>query len=234
MPARLIWPGNKNGIFVHVFKLWNMTFTSYVFPPRKAEIANSLTHGLGVLFSIAVIFAISFDSSIPDNHRFSLYVFACSMLLMYTVSTVYHATKTIERKRHLRLFDHISIYFLIAGTYTPFILFCLQGAVKWLFFSIVWGIVLFGILYKLFWWGRYPKISLWIYLGMGWIIVFVIKPLLATLSLEGFIWLMIGGFFYSVGTWFYAHKRPFYNHAVWHLFVLAGSASHLMAVLSIR
>ena len=211
-----------------------MTGTSYVFPPRKAEIANSITHGLGVLFSIAVLGLITFSVSIPDSHRFSLYVFAFSMLLMYAISTVYHATKTLERKRVLRLFDHISIYFLIAGTYTPFIMLCLNGTVKWMFFTVVWGIVLFGILYKLFWWGRYPKLSLWIYLGMGWIVVFVIKPMLNTLPVEGFIWLMVGGFFYSVGTWFYSHKKPLYNHAVWHLFVLAGSASHLLAIMSIR
>lgn len=211
-----------------------MTVTSYVFPPRKAEIANSITHGLGVLFSIAVLWTITFSASIPLTHRFSLYVFAFSMLLMYTISTVYHATKTLGRKRVLRLFDHISIYFLIAGTYTPFIMLCLNGWVKWTFFSIVWGIVLFGILYKLFWWGRYPKLSLWIYLGMGWIVVFVIKPMLNTLPVEGFIWLMVGGFFYSVGTWFYSHKKPLYNHAVWHFFVLAGSASHLLAILSIQ
>ena len=211
-----------------------MTGTSYVFPPRKAEIANSITHGLGVLFSIAVLWTITFSASIPVNHRFSLYVFAFSMLLMYFISTVYHATKPLERKRVLRLFDHISIYFLIAGTYTPFIMLCLNGTVKWTFFTVVWGIVLFGILYKLFWWKRYPKLSLWIYLGMGWIVVFVINPMLNTLPVEGFIWLMVGGFFYSVGTWFYSHKKPLYNHAVWHLFVLTGSASHLLAIMSIR
>jgi len=211
-----------------------MTGTSYVFPPRKAEIVNSITHGLGVVFSIAVLWTIFFSASIPVSHRFSLYVFAFSMLLMYSISTVYHATKPLEKKRVLRLFDHISIYFLIAGTYTPFIMLCLNGMVKWTFFTVVWGIVLFGVLYKLFWWKRYPKLSLWIYLGMGWIVVFVIKPMLNTLPIEGFIWLMVGGFFYSVGTWFYSHKKPLYNHAVWHLFVLAGSASHLLAIMSIR
>jgi len=211
-----------------------MTTTPYTFPPRKAEIANSLTHALGIFFSLIVILLVLFGSSAPNNHRFSVLIFALCMMEMYCVSTIYHATKNIEYKTLMRLFDHISIYFLIAGTYTPFILLCLTGTLKWLFFGIIWGIVALGIIYKLFWWKRHPKISLYIYLAMGWIIVFVVKPIYQTLPFEGFMWLMIGGAFYSLGTIFYAKRKPLYNHAIWHFFVLGGSISHFFAVMTIR
>jgi len=212
-----------------------MTPNPYIFPPRKAEIANSFTHGLGILFSLTVIVVLllgSLNSSF--SNRFSLFIFALSMLIMYSVSTIYHATKNTEQKTVLRLFDHISIYFLIAGTYTPFILLCLHGNLKWVFFCIIWGIVMLGIIYKLVWWKQHPKLSLYIYLAMGWIIVFIIKPMYQSLPTESFVWLIAGGIFYSVGTIFYANRKPLYNHAIWHLFVLAGSVSHFLAVITIR
>jgi hemolysin III len=206
---------------------------SYVFPPRKAEIANSITHGLGFLFSLGVIVVMFFSPSVPSGNRISLLIFGCCMAEMYGVSTVYHAMKSLPRKRLLRLFDHISIYFLIAGTYTPFILLCLHGVQKWLFLSVVWGIVLLGIVYKLVWWRKYPRLSLYIYLAMGWMVVFFIKPVYTTLPANGFVWLIAGGLFYSAGTFFYANRRPVYNHAVWHLFVLGGSICHFLSVMSI-
>lgn len=211
-----------------------MASDSYIFPPRKAEIANSVTHALGILFSVNVLFALFFSAAIPSGHRFSLLVFAFCMLEMYGVSTIYHWVKPIELKKVLRLFDHISIYFLIAGTYTPFILLCLRGSLQYLLLSVIWGIVILGIVYKLAWWQRYPKISLYIYLSMGWIIVFVIQPVYEALPLAGFVWLIAGGLLYSFGTIFYANRKPLYNHAVWHLFVLGGSVCHFMALLSIR
>jgi hemolysin III len=207
-----------------------MSTNSYIFPPRKAEIANGITHAFGILFGVGVLIASFAISGIPIVHRIGLLVFACCMLEMYCVSTTYHFEKKMERKVLLRLLDHISIYFLIAGTYTPFILICLSGSVKWIFLGITWGIVVLGTIYKLFWWKRFPKISLYLYLAMGWMVVFIIKPMYQTLSLEGFIWLIAGGLSYSVGTIFYANSKPLYNHAIWHLFVLGGSIGHFMAI----
>lgn len=206
---------------------------SYTFPPRKAEIANSITHAAGIIFSVSVVFEVFFSPAILSGNRFGLLIFAFCMFEMYSVSTIYHWVKPVELKKNLRLFDHISIYFLIAGTYTPFILLCLQGALKYWFLAIIWGIVIFGIVYKLAWWKKYPKLSLYIYLSMGWIIVFIIKPVYMALPLEGFLWLIAGGLLYSFGTIFYANRKPLYNHAVWHLFVLGGSICHFMAILSI-
>jgi channel protein, hemolysin III family len=206
---------------------------SYTFPSRKAEIANSATHALGIIFSICAIFLLFRNTTSLPDARFSLLIFACCMFEMYSMSTIYHWVQSVKLKTTLRLFDHISIYFLIAGTYTPFILLCLQGALKYWFLAIIWGIVLFGIVYKMVWWKKYPKLSLYIYLAMGWLIVFFIKPVYAALPADGFIWLIAGGLSYSIGTIFYANRKPLYNHAIWHLFVLGGSACHFMAILSI-
>lgn len=210
-----------------------MSSNTYIFPPRKAEIANSITHALGVIFSVIAVSLLFRSSAIISENRFSLLVFAFCMFEMYSVSTVYHWVKPEKLKTILRLFDHISIYFLIAGTYTPFILLCLQGSLKWLLLSVIWGIVILGIVYKLVWWKKHPKLSLYIYLSMGWIIVFFIRPVYEALSLEGFLWLIAGGVLYSAGTIFYANRKPLYNHAVWHLFVLGGSICHFISILSI-
>ncbi|MDP4203961.1 MAG: hemolysin III family protein [Bacteroidota bacterium] len=210
-----------------------MSSTTYIFPPRKAEIANSITHAFGIIFSVVAILLLFRSSAMISENRFGILAFAFCMFEMYSVSTIYHWVKPIKLKTTLRLFDHISIYFLIAGTYTPFILLCLQGSLKWLLLSVIWGIVILGIVYKLMWWKKHPKLSLYIYLAMGWIIVFFIRPVYETLSIEGFLWLIGGGALYSFGTIFYANRKPLYNHAVWHLFVLGGSICHFISILSI-
>ncbi|GAT63124.1 PAQR family membrane homeostasis protein TrhA [Paludibacter jiangxiensis] len=210
-----------------------MSSTTHVFPPRKAEIANSITHAFGIIFSTIAILLLFRSSAMISETRFGILAFAFCMFEMYSVSTIYHLVKPIKLKTTLRLFDHISIYFLIAGTYTPFILLCLQGSLKWLLLSVIWGIVVLGIVYKLVWWKQHPKLSLYIYLAMGWIIVFFIRPVYEALSFEGFLWLIGGGVLYSIGTIFYANRKPLYNHAVWHLFVLGGSICHFISILSI-
>ncbi|MTK54643.1 hemolysin III family protein [Paludibacter sp.] len=210
-----------------------MSSTTYVFPPRKAEIANSITHAFGIIFSVIAVFLLFRSTAMISETRFGILAFAFCMFEMYSVSTIYHWVKPIKLKTTLRLFDHISIYFLIAGTYTPFILLCLQGSLKWVLLSVIWGIVILGIVYKLVWWKKHPKLSLYIYLAMGWIIVFFIRPVYEALSLEGFLWLIAGGVLYSIGTIFYANRKPLYNHAVWHLFVLGGSACHFISILTI-
>jgi hemolysin III len=210
-----------------------MSSNPYIFPPRKAEIANSITHAFGIIFSIIAVLLLFRSSAMISETRFGILAFAFCMFEMYSVSTIYHWVKPIKLKTTLRLFDHISIYFLIAGTYTPFILLCLQGSLKWVLLSVIWGIVALGIVYKLVWWEKHPKLSLYIYLAMGWIIVFFIRPVYEALSLEGFLWLIAGGVLYSTGTIFYANRKPLYNHAVWHLFVLGGSICHFISILSI-
>lgn len=207
-----------------------MSTDTYIFPPRKAEIANGITHAFGILFGVGVLIASFSSPHISSIHRIGLLVFACCMLEMYCVSTTYHFEQKNRRKIFLRLMDHISIYFLIAGTYTPFILTCLSGYAQWLFLGIIWGIVVLGTIYKLLWWKRFPKISLYLYLAMGWMVVFFIKPMYQTLPFEGFVWLIAGGVSYSVGTIFYAKSKPLYNHAIWHVFVLGGSIFHFMAI----
>lgn len=206
----------------------------YVFPSRKAELANALTHGLGILFSMAVFITISMNTGRVFIHQFSLVVFASSMFLMYVASTTYHTISSIPLKKLFRLFDHINIYFLIAGTYTPFLLLCVKGSLGWLFFCIVWGVALCGIVYKLCWWQRHPRWSLFIYLGMGWLVVFIARPMFHTLSSAGWFWLLMGGACYTLGTVFYSWKSKTYTHAVWHLFVLGGSVSHFIAVMQIN
>lgn len=206
---------------------------TYQFPSRKAETANSITHAFGVVLSVCVAIGLLLHPEISSGSRFGLWVFAVCMFEMYSISTIYHWVEPIGLKRVLRLFDHISIYFLIAGTYTPFLLLCLQQPLNYLFLSIIWGAVLLGIIYKLVWWNKYPKLSLYIYLAMGWIVVFIIQPVYTALPTGGFLWLIAGGLSYSIGTVFYANRKPLYNHAVWHLFVLGGTACHFLAILTI-
>jgi hemolysin III len=152
------------------------------------------------------------------------------MLLLYSSSTLYHGIAEPNRKSKVRFFDHISIYFLIAGSYTPFLLISVGGKLGWWFFGIIWLVALVGVVYKLFWWKKYPKISLYLYLGMGWVVLFIVKPLFQSLSLESIIGLILGGIFYSAGTIFYSMKTKAYSHVIWHIFVLMGSASHFFAV----
>lgn len=207
--------------------------SAYIFPPRKAEVANGITHGLGILFSLSVItLAVLFPSESAVKQT-SMLIFASCMMAMYSVSTIYHLETRFDKKVILRLLDHISIYFLIAGTYTPFIRLCLSGTIQWIFLCLIWAIAILGVFYKLFLWKRFPKVSLFFYLTMGWMVVFFIRPIYETMSFSGFMWLIIGGLFYSGGTYFYSKDKKLYNHAVWHLFVLAGSACHFEAIATI-
>jgi len=206
----------------------------YIFPSRKSELANALTHSLGIIFSIAVFIVVTYNSKFSVNQKFPLYVFAICMFLLYLSSTIYHSIKNIELKILFRLFDHINIYFLIAGSYTPFLLLCVKGFLGWFFFGVLWTVAIMGIFYKIFLWKKYPKYSLYIYIGMGWLLVFVAKPMYDTFSIMGWMWLLIGGLSYTFGTIFYSWKSKPYTHAIWHLFVLAGSVCHFMAVLYIK
>jgi hemolysin III len=192
-----------------------------------------LTAGLGI---VACAFAIPWLAwvSFGDPWRFgTALVFGFTALSMFVTSVIYHWAERPELKVVLRKLDHSAIYLLIAGTYTPFALVAMGGVWGWTLFGVAWAIALFGVAAKTTIGFRFPKLSLGLYLGMGWIAVFATKPLVASLTPEQLIWLIAGGLFYTGGVPFYVWKSKRYTHAVWHLFVLAGAACHFVAVLSV-
>jgi len=199
----------------------------------KEELANSLTHGLGILFGIVAICLMISLSVISGGsiQILSTALFGSALLLMYTCSTLYHAVQHEKTKSLLRIFDHISIYILIAGTYTPFLLLGIKGMYGWVLFIIIWVIALFGIFFKVFFTHRFPKLSLVLYLLMGWVAIFMGQTLYETLDRAVLILLVAGGFSYTIGTFFYIQKRMLYAHAIWHIFVLSGTSVHFVAVL---
>ncbi|MCH8516188.1 MAG: hemolysin III family protein [Cyclobacteriaceae bacterium] len=199
----------------------------------EQELANSLTHGVGILFgvvaiSLMVTFAVLYGGAIEI---FAVSLFGGAVLLLYTFSTLYHAIQHPSTKKILRIFDHISIYFLIAGTYTPFLLIGLKGTLGWVMFGLVWTIAHAGMFFKVFYTARFPRLSLILYLGMGWIAVFMVKPLYETLDPAILGLILGGGAFYTLGTIFFVNKKLKYAHAIWHLFVLAGTITHFIGVM---
>jgi hemolysin III len=157
-------------------------------------------------------------------------VFTATLILLYTASTLYHVARSPEVKRRLKILDHASIYLLIAGSYTPFALVGLRGGWGWSLFGVSWGLALCGVIFKLFFAGRFKLISTLIYLGMGWMVVIAIGPLIRELDAPVLFWLFAGGVAYTGGTVFYMNRRLAFSHAVWHGFVLAGSLCHAVAV----
>jgi hemolysin III len=201
---------------------------------HREEMANAITHGVGALASAAagaVLVTLAAQSG-TRMQQVSAIVFCGSLLLLYTASTLYHAIPTQAIKRKLKVCDHCAIYMLIAGTYTPFALIGLRGTVGWWLFGVAWGLATIGIVFKLFFTGRFKLFSTIVYIGMGWMAVFAIRPMLVKIPVSSLIWLLAGGIAYTAGTVFYHNERLRYSHAVWHLFVLAGSACHFVAVLS--
>ncbi|HEX2206436.1 MAG TPA: hemolysin III family protein [Longimicrobium sp.] len=197
------------------------------------ELANALTHGAGVVAALAgaavlIVAAASYGGA---REIVSSAVFGATLVLLYTASTVYHAERRPEVKARLKVFDHCAIYLLIAGTYTPFTLIGLRGGWGWSLFGVAWGLAVAGVVFKLFFTGRFPRVSTGIYVGMGWMIVIAIQPMLERLSPVTLAWLVAGGLAYTGGTVFYHGRKP-YAHAVWHLFVLAGSVCHFAAVMT--
>ena len=196
------------------------------------EKINVITHAIGLLLSIAalVLLIIHASSNGSARHIVSFTIFGASMILLYSASTLYHYSQTPNIRRKLNILDHASIYVLIAGTYTPFTLVTLKGALGWTVFGITWGIALVGVFLKLFYTGKYDKISTIAYVAMGWIIIFAVKPLIENLPLNGLYWLLAGGIFYTIGAILYSIKKIKFNHAIFHIFVLLGSFSHFMAI----
>lgn len=199
---------------------------------KNEEFLNTLTHGLGIAASlVGGAGLITMTAIYGDGWQLvGSIVFSASLVLLYSASTLYHAAKQTVLKKRLRIFDHASIYILIAGTYTPFMLVGLRGGWGWSLIGIVWGLAIVGVIAKLFLTGRFNKTSTAIYLAMGWLAIFAIGPLMNALPTSTLVWMAAGGLFYTIGTVFYLSRRIPYAHAIWHLFVLAGSACHFAAV----
>lgn len=196
------------------------------------EFANIVTHGLGLVASVAAgAVLITLASLTRDPWQIAgASVYVASLVLLYAASTLFHAARSPRLKGRLRVFDHCAIFGLIAGTYTPFTLGPMRGGWGWTLFGLAWGMALAGIVMKLFWTGRFPLLSTLFYLSMGWMVVLAARPLYLTLPGTVIVWIVAGGLLYSIGTIFYLGRRR-YSHAVWHLFVLAGSACHYVAVV---
>lgn len=197
------------------------------------EIANSVTHGVGVLLSICGLVVLVNLAATHGNvwHIVGSSIFGSTLILLYLASTLYHSIPAPRAKKTLRLLDHVAIYLLIAGTYTPFLLVNLRGPWGWSLFALVWSVALTGIILKVSPLGHKPGLSLTLYLFLGWIILIAIKPLLSYLDPAGIRLLVAGGIAYTAGVIFYGWHRLPYNHAIWHLFVLTGSCFHFFAVL---
>jgi len=198
----------------------------------KEEKINVLTHAFGLLLSVIALILLIVKASFFGTiwHVVSFTIFGSSLIILYTASTIYHNSKNLKLRTRLNIFDHASIYVLIAGTYTPFTLVTLNGKTGWWIFGITWIFALIGIILKLFFTGRYDKLSTLMYVFMGWIIVFAIKPLIQNLPIEGIWWLFAGGISYTLGAILYSFDKIKYNHAIFHVFVLVGSFCHFVSI----
>ena len=196
------------------------------------EKINIISHAIGLILSIVALVLLVTYAYLHGNilHVACFAIFGVSLIILYAASTFYHSAKKPELRSRLKIFDHASIYVLIAGTYTPFTLVTLNSTIGWVIFGTVWGLALSGIILKLFFTGKYNLISTVMYILIGWVIVFAIKPLIDNLPLEGLLWLFAGGISYTFGAIIYSIKKIKFNHAIFHIFVLIGSFCHFMAV----
>jgi len=196
------------------------------------ENINIISHAIGfILSSVALVLLVRHASLDGDVwHIVSFSIFGSSLIILYAASTFYHSTKKPALRNRLKIIDHASIYVLIAGTYTPFTLVTLKGPIGWVIFGTSWGLALTGIILKLFFTGRYNLASTIMYVLMGWIIVFAMKPLINNLPVEGLRWLVAGGIAYTAGAILYSIKKIKFNHAIFHVLVLTGSFCHFMSV----
>ncbi|HET7535444.1 MAG TPA: hemolysin III family protein [Candidatus Didemnitutus sp.] len=198
----------------------------------REEIAHAVTHGVGAALGVAgLVLLVVWSARFGDAwHVTSSAIFGTTLVLLYTTSTLYHSFRGERVKTLLRKFDHAAIFLLIAGTYTPFMLVTLRGAWGWSLFGVVWGLAVVGVALKFWFAGRFRVVSTIVYLAMGWLVLLAFKPLVAALPRAGLVWLFAGGACYSAGTIFYLWKKLPYHHAVWHVWVLAGSVCHWIAV----
>lgn len=198
----------------------------------REELWSALTHGLGALLSLVAGAVLITLAALWGNawQLGSAIVFGVSLLLLYVASTLYHAIPHQTAKARLKIFDHCAIFVLIAGTYTPFTLIGLRGHGGWWLFAAIWTLAAIGVVFKLFFTGRFKGLSTLIYIGMGWIVIFAIKPMVSQVGAVTLAWLFAGGIAYTAGTIFYMSRRIPYAHAIWHVFVLIGSVCHFVAV----
>jgi len=196
------------------------------------ERVNVISHGIGLLLSIIALFFLIYKSVKygSDYHIFSAVVFGISLILLYTASTLYHNSTKEKLRKRLNVFDHASIFILIAGSYTPFLLISLRGTLGWRFFIFIWIVAFIGVVLKLFFFGKYSILSTIMYVLMGWVIVFVIKTLINSMGINGVYWLFAGGILYTIGAIIYSINKIKMNHAIFHIFVLLGSISHFISI----
>jgi len=195
------------------------------------ELWNAASHGLGILLGVVgLVLLLVYDSEKTAYSTFSIIVYSLSIIVLFAASTIYHAVTHESWKETCRKIDHISIYFLIAGTYTPVALISLEASSGWYLFWTVWSIAAFGTLLKIFFTGRYEILSLLLYLIMGWLIVVDLNNLLEQQTSLGITLLLLGGAFYTIGILFYAIRKIPYNHVIWHFFVLGGSIAHFFFI----
>jgi len=198
----------------------------------REEVANIVTHGLGVVLSIVALW-LMVAYAVRDfeiGRVIAASIFGGTLILMYLMSTLYHSFRDPKLKQLFRLLDHSSIYLLIAGSYTPFTLLVLEGAWRWTMLSIVWSLAVAGVVFKIFFIKRFHLVSTALYVAMGWVVLIAIKPLLEATPLGAMVWLTAGGLLYTGGVVFYLWNKLPYNHAIWHVFVMGGSFSHFCAV----
>jgi hemolysin III len=212
-------------------ELMNEIEQAKFYTPAEERI-NILSHAAGLILSIVGLMLLLGHATLNGNmwHVVSFGIFGASLIMLYASSTFYHSAKNQDLRNRLRIIDHAAIYILIAGTYTPFALVTLKGSTGWVIFGVAWGLAVSGITLKLFFTGKYELLSTMMYVFMGWVIIFAVKPLIQNLSTEGIAWLLAGGIAYTVGAIIYSFKKIKFNHAIFHVFVLIGSISHFVSV----
>ena len=197
------------------------------------EIAHSITHGIGVGLSIAgLVILVVMAARRGDAYQIvSFSIYGATLIILYLASTLYHGFRHPRVKQVFRIIDHASIFLLIAGTYTPFLIVGIRGPLGWTLLAIVWGLAVLGVSFKALFIHRFQKLSVLAYIMMGWLCVVAFKEMLENIPMDGLIWLGVGGAAYTVGVIFYALRKIPYMHAIWHIFVLGGSICHYFAVL---
>jgi hemolysin III len=200
---------------------------------RMEEVANSVTHGIGLAASVVGAFVLIGTSYVHGDawHVGGCTIFALTCILLYLASTVYHSCRVPERKKIFRVLDHACIYLMIAASYTPFIFGPLRGSLGWTICIVVWSIAIMGVIIKVFFTGRFILLSTCSYLFMGWMCVLIAEPILEKIPWEGITWMMVGGAFYSAGVIFFLWESLPFSHAIWHVFTIGGSACHYYSIL---
>lgn len=202
---------------------------------NKDEIANAITHGVGALLAIAALVLLVVFASLEGNvwHIIGFSTFGATLVILYVASTLYHSITSLRVKKIMRMFDHMSIYLLIAGTYTPFCLLALRGWIGWTLLGAIWGFACIGIALKAFHTGKHEVLSTILYVSMGWAGMAAGKYLYDAMPLHGFLYLLVGGVCYTGGTYFFLKDKTSYFHSIWHLCVMAGSTAHFFSVMTL-